>query len=222
MKTFKFLVLLAIVFSVNSCSTSYITSTWKSPDLTPASFKNIMVVGIIKEADRSIREKMEVHLVSDLKSIGYTAFSAYEVYGPKAFEAMDEKQVTEFLAKENIDAVLTVVLLDKEKERYYVPERIVYSPYVTIHNRFWGYYRSIYTRIETPGYYQEETKYFWESNLYDLNINKLIYSVQTQSFDPSSIEVLAREYGQKILQSMQQNKILVTPAQKDVKEGKAI
>lgn len=211
-----------IVFLSNSCSTSYITSTWKSPDLTPAAFKNIMVVGIIKEADRSIREKMEVHLVSDLKSMGYTAFSAYEVYGPKAFEAMEEKQVTEFLAKDGIDAVLTIVLLDKEKERYYVPERVVYSPYVTYHNRFWSYYRSIYTRIETPGYYQEETKYFWESNLYDLNINKLIYSVQTQSFDPASVESLAREYSQKILQSMTQNKILVLPAAKDLKPAKAI
>jgi hypothetical protein len=72
----------------------------------------------------------------------------------------------------------------------------------------WGYYSSLQNRIEEPEYYQVTTKYFWESNFYDLSQGKLLFSVQTQSFEPSSAGDLAHEYGQKIVQSMVKNDIL--------------
>ncbi len=62
--------------------------------------------------------------------------------------------------------------------------------------------------IDVPDYYDVSTKYFWESNFYDLTLNKLLFSVQTQSFDPSSVSDLAHEYGQKIIQSMTKTGVL--------------
>lgn len=191
-----------------SCSTTSVTSTWKASETVPSSHKKIMIVGIIREADRTIRQKMEEHLAGDLRELGYNSFSAYEVYGPKAFDNMSEETINRRLASDSVDAVLTVVLLDKQKERYYVRGRVVYSPYVTYYGRFWGYYRSIYTRIETPDYYEVSTKYFWESNSYDLHKNKLLYSVQTRSFEPAPANALAHEYGQKIIESMLHDKVI--------------
>lgn len=176
-----------------------------------------MVVGIIRDADRSIRERMENHLVNDLKVLGYNVYSSYVEYGPKTFENMTEKEVNAKLAADGVDGVLTIVLLDKQKERYYVPGRVVYSPYIYYHNRFYGYYQSIYSRVESPGYFDVTTRYFWESNLYDLTSNKLMYSVQTQSFDPSSIESLAHEYGQIIIQNMTRNRVLGQQEEKILK-----
>lgn len=192
----------------SSCATTYITSSWKAPDTSVKKYNKIMVVGIIREADRTVRERMESHLVGDLKDLGYNAYSSYQVYGPKAFENLTEEKTNEQLAKEGVDGVLTIVLLDKQKERYYVPGRVMYSPYVFYHNHFWGYYHSIYTRIDSPGYYEETTKYFWESNFYDLANNKLVYSVQTQTFEPASTDKLAHEYGQKIIQNMVKSNVL--------------
>jgi hypothetical protein len=63
-------------------------------------------------------------------------------------------------------------------------------------------------RIYEPGYYSESTKYFWESNLYDLNTKQLIYSVQTESFDPASTQSLAHEYGKLIVNSMIKSQVL--------------
>ena len=159
---------------------------------------------------------MENHLTEDLAMLGYEAVSSFATYGPKAFEGMGEKEVMEKLKKENIDAVLTVVLLDKEKERYYIPGRVVYSPYITYHGRFYGYFRSLNLRIDEPGYYQENTKYFWESNFYDLAKSKLLYSVQTQSFDPACASSLAHEYGQKIIESMVKENVIMKRTDKVV------
>ena len=208
MKTIKSISYLLAFLLAFSCSSTRITSTWKAPNTVARPYNKIMVLGIIREADRTIRERMEKHLADDLKSRGYQAFSAYEVYGPKAFEGFNEKQANEKLAGDGIDAVITVVLLDKQKERYYVPGRMVFTPYNYYRSHFWGYYSSIQYRIESPNYYEVTTRYFWESNLYDLNTKQLVFSVQTQSFEPASTESLAHEYGQKMMQSMEKNNIL--------------
>lgn len=208
MKTIKIIGFILVLLIINSCTSSYITSTWKAPDVSPKNYKKVMVLGIIREADRTIRQKMENHLVGDLKALGYNAFSAYQVYGPKTFQDMDEEKANQKLAADDIDAVVTVVLLDKQKERQYIPGRVAYSPYIYYHDRVWGYYHSLNYRVGMPGYFEVTTKYFWESNLYDLSSNKLIYSVQTQSFDPASVESLAHEYGQKIIDNMVKEKVL--------------
>jgi hypothetical protein len=53
------------------------------------------------------------------------------------------------------------------------------------------------------------TRYFWESNLYEMTAQKLVYSVQTQSFDPADAESLAHQYGQMIIRNMVEQKVLI-------------
>jgi hypothetical protein len=215
----KLLVISSLLIGIllQNCKSSQVTSTWKAKDLSAKEYNKIMVVGIIREADRTIREQMEKHLVEDLRLQGLNAFSSYVEYGPKTFENMNEQGVNEKLAAEGIDGVLTIVLLNKEKERYYVPARVVYTPYVTYHDRFWRYYSSVYTRIESPDYYGVSTKYFWESNFYDLKENKLVYSVQTQTFAPASASSMAHEYGQLIIKNIISNNIFSHTVKQPVK-----
>lgn len=202
------LLLLAAGLLLASCSSSRITSSWAPEGSQPKNFSKVMVAALIGGPERELRQRMEEHIVGDLKEKGINAVSAYAVYGPKAFNGDSEKELLGQLASEGVGAVLTVVLLDKEKERYYVPGRIYYTPYTIYYNRFWGYYRTLYDRVYTPGYYAEDTKYFWETNLYDLSDKSLLYSAQTQSFDPASAETLAHEYGKLISADLFSKKVL--------------
>jgi hypothetical protein len=213
----KTILILATIFlfAASGCGpSSYITSSWKAENVQPKKYKKIVVLGLIRESDRSLREKMEQHLVGDLKELGYNAVCSCDEYNPKAFENMSEEQAISKLRNSGVDAVLTIVLLDKTKERYYVPGRVQYSPYYVYHDRFWGYSRTMYGRIYSEGYYTVDTKYFWESNFYDLESNQLLYSAQSQSFDPSSAESMGHEYGQMIVKNMVQKNIMST--QKEV------
>lgn len=155
-----------LVLVLAGCTSSKITTSWKAENMESRQYNKILVLGLINEPDRTIREKMEEHAVADLKAPGYTSVCSCDEFNPKAFENMTEKQALAMLDKSGIDAVLTVVLLDKTKEQYYVPGRVYYSPYYIYQNRFYGYYRTMYDRVYTPGYYEESTKYFWESNFY--------------------------------------------------------
>ena len=190
------------------CNTSKITNSWKSDNTVDYKFKKILVLGLIRESDRTLQQNMENHLVEDLLHRGYKAESALTEYGPKAFDKMDEEAAIGKIKNTGVDAVITIVLLDKKKERKYIPGNLFFSPYGYYYNHFWGYRSTLYNRIYEPGYYVTDTKYFWESNLYDMETQKLVYSVQTQSFDPSNSESMGHEYGQIIVKDMIRNNIL--------------
>lgn len=203
-----YIILAAIVVLTGSCSTSRITSSWKMPGAQSKEYKKILVLGLIGEPDRSVRENMEQHIAGDLRDMGYNAVCACETYSPKTFEGKDEKEVIQLIGKDGFDAVVTVVLLNKEKERYYTPGHVYYSPYSIYYRRFWGYYSTMYVRVYQPGYYSVSTKYFWETNLFDLADGSLVYSAQSQSFDPGSNPSMAHQYGIMIIKDMVKQKIL--------------
>lgn len=207
MKNYFGLLLLGL-FLISCGTSSVITSSWRAPDKTASSFRKVIVLGLIKESDRSLREEMEQYLASSLRNKGQDAVCACNLYSPKEFDRMNEEQALERLRNSGVDAVLTIVLLDKTKERYYVPGHVQYTPYVVYYNRFWGYSQTLYGRIYSPGYYTTDTKYFWETNLYDLNGDKLLYSAQSQSFDPPSSASMGREYAQLIMEDLDKKNII--------------
>lgn len=211
MKYLKFLSILCGIGLIVSCgSSTKVTSSWKSNNApsNAASLKKVMVVALLPEKDRNIQQTMEKELVAKLAEKNIQAFSAYEQYGPSRF-SKDERQTLNQLKKSGADGVITIVLLDKQKERDYVPGNVMTRPYGLYYNRFWGYYNNLYDRVYTQGYYETNTNYFFESNLYNLKSDKLLYSAQTESFDPNSTEQLAREYSKSIVEDMSKGGVLV-------------
>lgn len=191
-----------------ACSSSRITYSWKAASFPAKTYSKILVAAIVPNDERNLRAKMENHFVGDLASRGYTAVSSLKEYGPVSFQQTSEDSVLKQLHNSGIDAVITIVLLDKKRERYYVPARVYYSPYAVYHGRFFGYYSTLNGRINRPGYYQTDTRYFWECNFYDQDSKQLLYSVQTESFDPGSVETLAHEFGEKITADMKKKGLI--------------
>ncbi len=204
----KIILSVSFILFLNCCSTSTITHSWKSSFSREGKMKKIMVVSFVHPNDHSLRENMEMHLASDLINRGFEAVSSFKIYGPNSFLNEKEESVINKFRDGGVDAILTIVLLNKEKEKHYIPGRVYYSPYYIYHRRFWGYYTTIYDRVYEPGYYSENTKYFWESNLYDLTNKELLYSVQTKTFNPSSTDQLAHEYGKLICKDLMNSGIL--------------
>lgn len=202
-------VLFAAILLLLACSTSRLTTSWRAENVEIRKYNKVLVLGLIREADRSIQENMENHFVGDLKELGYNAVSSLAEYGPKAFDKMEEDAAIDKLKSSGVDAVVTIVLLDKKKESKYIAGNMYYSPYGYYYNRFWGYRAVLYRRIYEPGYYVTDTRYFWESNLYDMSSQQLVYSAQTQSFDPSSSASLGHEYGKMIVQDMVKKNVLI-------------
>ena len=195
----------AVLFS---CQTSKITNTWTDANVSPKKYTKILVLGVLKDNDRELQSKMEKHLAGDLNDLGYSAFAASDVYPPATFVNGDTLKAVEAIDSKGFDAILTIVLLNKEKERKYVPGKVINMPY---NDQFDRYYYTTYERIYTEGYYTDDTKFFWESNFYDYVVKKMIYSSQTRSFDTGSKETLAHYYGLLLANNLVKSRVLIKP-----------
>jgi hypothetical protein len=197
-----------------ACSSTNVTNSWKAQDISQANFRKVLVVAMVPEKDRNLRQQMENEMVDDLSKKGYSAVSSYAEYGPKAFAGMNEKQVLHELDRNNVDGVITIGLQNTEKSENYVPGNVRYEPYAVVYNRFYRTYQTYYNRVYTPGYSEERTNYFFETNLYDVNGNKLLYSAQSQSFDPSSASQIANEVSKAVVKDMEKKGILAATVAK--------
>lgn len=198
-------------FLFSGCgTTTRMTNSWKSEKINQDNVRNIIVLGLMRNSDATLREKMEQHLVDDLKALGYDAICSCNEYNPDAFKNMSEVAAINKLRNAGADAVLTIVLLDIKRESYYMPGKVLSTQNIYYQNSFWNYSRMMFEKVNEEAYYIIDTKYFWESNLFDLKENKLIYSAKSQSFDPGSTERLGHEYGKVIVNDLVKKKVLTS------------
>jgi hypothetical protein len=201
--TFRIIIAAVFVGTLLACNSTKITYSWKGEVAGPKKNSKIIVVGLIKDSDFNLREKMENHLVGDLTERGYNAISSLKEYGSKTFQNMTEDEVMNKLTNKGVNAVFTIVLLSKEREQYYIRDGANYLQYSVNRGNFYSYYNIFNDRIFTPGYYATETKYFWESNFFDLQSKQLIYTAKSKSFNPASTELLAHEHGKLVIKNME-------------------
>jgi hypothetical protein len=193
-----------------SCNSTKIASTWKADGYTSRTYKQFIVWAIVSENDTALKRKMEKHLAGDLREAGYNAVSATDIYGPKNYSREQEEEVVSLFKKSGVDALVTLILLDKSKETNFYPPGITYIPGSDMGYNYAGrYLTDTYQKIYSPGYYATDTKYFWEGNLYSMKEEKLVYIVKTNSFNPASIEKLAHENGKMIINNMIRSKIIL-------------
>lgn len=212
MKTLKLLpVVIGVLFL--SCSSSKLTSSWKAKDAITKTYYNIMVWGILTENDSTLKRNMESHLVNDLVEKGYHAISSLEVFGSRSYTKLTEKEIVDQFRNSGVDAVVSIALLNKEKEQVYVSTGVATNP--VSFDQVDKYYSSIYDRVFTPGYYVTSINYFWESNLFEVKEAKLVYSAKTKSFDPASANMLAHENGLLLIKDMVKQKVIVDQLKKD-------
>jgi hypothetical protein len=207
----KKLFIIPLLAFLISCQPSKITQAWADKDAVPKKYNKILVLGILSDNDNELQSKIENHLADDLREMGYLAIASNKIFPAGTFVKGDTARAKAALDGKGFDAILTVVLLDKKKERYYVPGKITDYANYDQYGRFNKYYNTVTERIYTPGYYGEETKYIWENNFYDLGSRRMIYSARSRSFDYTSTSILAHTYGQLMANSLAEKNILLKP-----------
>lgn len=200
-------VLAGLVLFLASCSGTKVTSSWKDPEVKLDQHQKIMVLALVNDKQDALRKNIEAEMTAQLKQRGYNAVPAFASYSQQELKGLNEQKAINKIRRNGVDQVLTIVMKDKAKEKNYVPGNNYY-PYPMYYGRFWPYYGMMYDRIYRPGYYTTNTKYFLEGNLYDIRDNKLLYSVQTETFDPSSAARMAVVYSQQVVKDMTKQQLI--------------
>lgn len=204
--------ILGILLILGACGTSvHMTGTWKAPEAPASGFHNILVAAIT--SNLAAKQSVETQMMADLQKHGVVAGRSVDIFPPK-FNPLDEKDktaATEKITSQGYNAVLTVSLIRKESELRYVPGTVSYAPYPAYgwYGGFWRYYGYMYGSLYSPGYYTTDKTYFLESNLYDLSDGgKLVWSGQSETYNPGSLESFAKAYAARVSDALQQSGLL--------------
>lgn len=195
--------LLIMAFAISCSPSSKIIGSWTGPDTPSEPYQSIFVTGISSNlvARQTIENDINIHL----KERGVTAVSSFDII-PPGFKATEEnKEATIKAIKEGgSDAILTIALLDQTSETRYVPGTTMYSPmmYGGYYGRFYGYYSYYNPVMYNPGYYSTDKTYYLEMNLYDVQTETLVWSAQSETTNPSSIETFSRTFSELVVHQL--------------------
>lgn len=187
-KLFAFLILSTILYS---CTTSYLT-TWKNSNYTGGAFKKIAVVGLVKEL--SMRKTLEYDFSKMLQNKGINAIASLEFIAPDTRLTRDE--IENQLAKYDVDGILIFELLGIDKEKQYVPTTYYYD-----------YYYGWWTR-QSGGYYTTSTNVKIQTSLYANSDDSLVWTGQSDTYNPANTSELINSLGPKIIASLEKEGLI--------------
>jgi hypothetical protein len=205
------MVVLSMLF-MTACSPSMkITGNWMNKDMMgKGNYKKVFLFVIA--SDMGAKQTFENAQAKAAAAEGITALKSYEVFGPNFLaQKPTAEQIMAKIRETGCDAVFTSALVDVKSETRYVPgtTNYAYTPYggYGYYGSFGGYYGgSAY--IYEPGYYTEDQTYFIESNLYDVKTEEIVWSVQSEAYNPTNAETVARTYSTLLFDKLKQEGII--------------
>jgi hypothetical protein len=186
----KIVSLLFFALLLNGCGpTQKITSSWADPEATSKGPYNKVFV-VVLSPNSTANYDIESQMANTLISRGFKVVRSTDIFPPKFSITKDltREQLTESIANRGCDAVLVLALLDSKTVESYNPGTVYAPVNYGYYGSFYGYYNYYYPVVYSPGYYSYDKTFYLETNLYDLASDKLLWSVQSEARNPSSIK----------------------------------
>jgi hypothetical protein len=208
----KKLIIGVVAVFIYSCETTstVITGSWKSPKQNK-NYHTILVAALTNHA--VVKSTIENELAGAFNSNGIKTLKSIDEFPPNMSTSDSDRQaLMDKMKTIGTDAILTVSLLKKETESRYVPGNIAYDPYTGYgyNRRFWGYYSYWYPNLYEQGYYSNDHTYYMETNLYDASTEELIWSGQSETYNPIDMPTFAKEFADLIVDKMKKDGVLST------------
>ena len=205
----NFMLIATLLISACGTTTS-ITSSYKAAGVTQVSYKKIFVAALT--ANSAVKQTVENELSRYMGTKGITTVKSSDVFPPDFHSSGNDKNKDTILAKvraTNCDGIFTIALVNKETQTSYVQGSGPVGPYGT----FGMYYGYGYGSFYSPGYYQTDKIYYIQTNIFDAKTEKLIWSAQSKTYNPDSLDDFLKGYEQAITDQIIKDG-LVAPAAK--------
>jgi len=216
MKTPATYIAWALGLLIAACGTSTrITGSWKDPNIKASTghSKSVLIAALTRNIE--VRSKLETSIAEKASELLINAVKSSDVFTPDFFHDIPPRE--ELLSRirdTGVDAILTVSLIDKESNTRYVRGSARYAPFPAYpwYGGFYTYLNYWHPYMYDPGYYVTDKTYFLETNLYSAETEQLIWSAQSETVNPASIDAFAREYPEVLMQQMVKDGLLVSEA----------
>jgi hypothetical protein len=183
---------------ITACGPSVkITGSWMNKEVRAGKkFQKIFIFAITDNINA--RTTIEKDLAKAAAKEGVATEKSYEIFSPSFLKSQPgEAVIVQKIKETGCDGVFTIVLSDSKSETRYVPgTTTMYAPYPAYghYGTFGGYYGYHGAYVYDPGYYVNDKTYYIEGNLYDLATTEIVWSVQSEAYNPSDLNSFSKEY----------------------------
>ncbi|MBT8435307.1 MAG: hypothetical protein KJN95_11610 [Gammaproteobacteria bacterium] len=183
---------------LSACATKRPAMEWRDEGFSTV-FDNILIIAAIERSTR--RRVYEDEFVEALETLNVEATPSYELMTSSL--TVSRQTVEAAIRGQDIDAVLVTRLLGVKEEEVYQP------PTSYDHHR--GYHRYYLHALENDNraYYRRFKVLTLETNIYDAATNQLIWSMQSESIEPSVPRNLIEEQIALTIRTLQARGLIV-------------
>ena len=185
------------------CASTTLDYVWKDPNYQGGKFNKVLIIGVAKE--QANRILFESKFVAELKIYGTDAISSYTII-PSA-ENLNKATVESKIETLQVDAVLVTQLVNAKQERTYstVINRSGRSP----GRSGWdANYSEGFVKDQGQGSYYQYEVVSLETNIYDTQTHKLIWSGWSDTDLEDSVEVAIASLIKAITKSLSNNQLI--------------
>ena len=206
-KILLFLVLTAILFACGP--SSKITVSWISPEAQDAGPYNSIFIMVLAQ-NMSTSFDIEDRMAETIISRGNKAVLSSSVFPPNLADTLNfgRQEMAEAIKRTGCDAVFVIAVLDVLKTETYHSGSAYYPMNYGMYGSYYGYYNYHYPYVYQQGYYSTDRTYYIETNFYDLATDKLLWSIQSEAHNPSSIESWFYEYSRQLLTELKKEGLI--------------
>ncbi len=203
--------LLLLLLTLTGCASVSMVASWKDQTAPPRSYGKFLVVGITENG--LMRQLFEEVVATELRKKGLAATPSYAVTG------MEEKQTRESLEravrKSAVDAVITTRVTGSKRSTeshvgYVLTDRGFANPYLNSYdvmpNDLYGFYGASVVSYATfdmkPVEVTNSTTFTLETNLFDTESGKLVWSGTTTTVDPKGVITASEKFSRVVITAL--------------------
>ena len=194
---------------LSACANTKFTRQWIDEDFEGPPYDDVLVLAVADKMGN--RQDTEDYVSKKLDEAGVNAMQSYDIL-PKT-EAIDADAVGKAIDGLQLDAAIVMYATGITEEEYYIPARRfgVYAGYGYGHahyGSFYDYYPHALTYVFIPGYDNTHHVITLETSLFDLNTGKMIWSGQSNTFAPESVDDVIHNITVLTINELKKKKII--------------
>lgn len=200
MSKLRLCVVVLAVLGMASCASTQLVNQWSNPAYESPSFKNVMVIGVTKQA--AIRRTFEDEFVAQLKAAGVNATPSYR-YIPQD-GPVGEAVLKQALKEASADAVIITRLVRVQQKTEIAPGYYPPDPGLAIHPLYTTAWNDYY---EPPIVYRSEV-YTSETSLYDTIKNQVVWKGTAQTETTGNVSQEIKNYAAIVISALKDKKFI--------------
>lgn len=190
-----------VIAQVPACASTTISSSWKdqSYQVRP---KKIMIIGIAKGP--ASKRTLEDEFVRQLRVLGTDAISSYAILPDDKDRNKDV--IAAKMKEQGADAVL-ITRVANRKTVYTASELDLYAP-PFYYGTWQNYYGFGVDNMFSPGYVEATRYAVMETNVYDANDDKLVFSASSETEISGTDQKFIKSYVRVMVENMVRQKLV--------------